>query len=343
VILVGFNAKHFLPKCLRSLQKGTYKNFEILYVDNGSKDGTATYIKKNHPYVRLFEKSRNLGFSPAHEGMIEKAKGDAILILNTDTVLAKNLLEELVKALYKEKSIGAVQPKILMFPSTDKIDSIGSFFLPSGFLYHVGYEKDANLPQYNKPMEIFSTKGAVMLIKKAVLEKVSFPASKDHKASIFDLDYFTLFEDTDLSHRIWLSGYRILYVPSTYAYHVGGGTVKKMVHSFVIFHGEKNRLATYIKNLSLSNLLRALPQMILMSQIEAFAYLLIKGRIDIFFAVYRALLWNIAHIGITLQKRKFIQNVMRSVPDDDFLPKLTKHIRPSYYFYLLFSLKYYKD
>lgn len=333
VIIVGYNAKHFLPKCLGTLTKGSYKNIEIFYIDNGSIDGTAAYIKKNYPQIILLQNSRNLGFSPAHVGMLEKVKGDAVLLLNTDTILQENLLTELVKALYEKKDIGAVQPKILMYPQTNKIDSVGAFFLLAGFLYHFGYEKDASLPIYNKPMEIFSTKGAVMLIKKDVLDKTG----------LFDLDYFTAFEDTDLCMRIWLAGYRILYVSSTVAHHIGGGTVMKMVRAFVIFHGEKNRLATYIKNLSLGYLLKVLPRLLILLQLESFYFLIVRRKLGVSLAIQRAILWNIVHIKDTLKKRKVIQTTMRKVKDESFMPRLIRPVRISYYFHLLSSLSAYKD
>lgn len=343
VIIVSFNAKRFLPKCLGSLTKGSYKNIEILFVDNGSTDGTSEYIEKYYPEITLLRNSKNLGFSPAHEGILTHVKGEAVLLLNTDTVVEKNLLSELVKALYEKKDIGAVQPQILMYPETNRIDSIGSFFLFNGLLYHYGYEKNAKLPIYNKPMEIFSTKGAIMLARKEVLEKVSFPAFGEHDTSIFDKDYFTAFEDTDLCMRIWLSGYKILYVPTARGYHVGGGTNNQVRRSFIIFHGEKNRLATYIKNLSSAYLFKILPRMFFMFQLEFLAYLLIRRRIDIALAIQKAILWNIVHLKDTLKKRSYVQTHIREIADEDFLPKLTKSARLSYYYYLLFGLKSYKD
>ena len=343
VVIVGYNAKHFLSGCLGSLIKGVYKNIEILYVDNGSTDGTSEYINKYYPQIMLIKNSRNVGFSPAHEGILAKVKGDAVLLLNTDTIVEGNLLKELIKVLYEKKDTGAVQPKILMYPDKNKIDSIGAFFLNNGLLYHFGYEKDHNRSIYNKPMEIFSTKGAIMLIKKEVLDKVSFPSYGNHRASIFDQDYFTAFEDTDLSIRIWLAGYKILYIPTTKAYHIGGGTVKKMMRSFVLFHGEKNRLATYLKNLSPKYLFRVLPRIIIMFQIECLAYLIIKRRIDIAFAIQKAILWNIFHLKEILKKRHYVQTRIRAVNDESFIPYLTKKVRLSYYYYLMIGLKGYKD
>jgi GT2 family glycosyltransferase len=343
VIIVSYNAKHFLPDCLGSLTRGTYKNIEIIFVDNASKDGTVAYLKKNYPKIKLIQNASNLGFSPANKGILKEVKGDAVLLLNTDTILAKNLLEELVKNLFAKKTIGAVQPKILMFPQKGKIDSIGSFFLLNGMLYHVGYEKDETMPIYNKQAEIFSTKGAIMLIKKEVLDKVVLPFPTKEEENIFDNDYFTAFEETDLCMRIWLAGYKILYITSVRSYHIGGGTVKKLVQSVVIFHSEKNRLASYIKNLSLEYLVKVLPRLFIMLQLEFMAYLLIRRRVSIAFAVQKSILWNIVNIGQTLRKRRYIQTYIRSVKDSEFLPKLIKPVRLSYYYYLLTGLQSYQD
>lgn len=342
VIIVSFNAKHFLPKCLASLIKGTYKNIEILFVDNASTDGTVQYLKKYYPKIKILQNSKNLGFSPAHEGILAHVKGEAVLLLNTDTIIETNLISELVKALYREKDIGAVQPKILMYPKKERIDSIGSFFLFNGLLYHLGYDKDSRLPIYNQSLEIFSIKGAIVLVRKEVLKKVSFPASNGREECIFDLSYFTAFEDTDLSHRIWLAGYKILYIPTALGYHIGGGTNNKVRKSFIIFHSEKNRLATYIKNLSIKYLFKVLPLIIFMYEVTTLLHVLM-GRFAIALAIQRAILWNIIHLKRTLEKRKYVQTFIRAVRDDDFLPKLTKPVRLSYYYYLLTGLKSYKD
>ncbi len=343
VVMVGYNAKRFLKECIDSLIKGTYKNIAILYIDNGSTDGSVEYITSNYPQINLYRNSENRGFSAAHEGIHKKIKGDAMLLLNTDTVLDKRLLEELVKSLYQDQKIGAVQPKILMHSKKSKIDSIGSFFLMNGLLYHFGYGKDQHLDQYNKQMEIFSTKGAVMLIKTDVLHKVVLPKTKKYDESIFDMDYFTAYEDTDLSMRIWVAGYKILYIPKAFAFHVGGGAVNKMVRSLVIFHGEKNRLSTYLKNLSWEYLCIMLPQMIVMLQVQSFMYLIIRRRIDIALSIQKAIAWNLFNLPAILKKRRYIQTYMRATKDADFIPRLTRSVRFSYYYYLISGLEEYID
>ncbi|RJQ37762.1 glycosyltransferase family 2 protein [Candidatus Microgenomates bacterium] len=332
VIVVSWNGLKYLDDCLGSLTSSTYKNIEILFADNASSDDSVNFVKKNYPQIKLIQNKKNLGYAEGHEEAFKKAKGDAILLLSMDTIIKKNTLEELVKVLYSDNSIGAVQPKLLLFPETTLIDSVGAFFLDSGMLYHFGREKDYKLKKYNEPMEIFSAKGACLLFRKETLRKTG----------LFDKDYFAYFEETDLCHRVWLAGYKIIYNPKAVVYHKGGGSSGQMVRSYILFHSYKNRICTYIKNLSIKYLLKVIPLTLMLYMLVSLFYLL-KGKFSLAWVVQKAIIWNILHIKETLKKRKVIQEKIRVVKDDDFLPKLTRPVRISYYYYLLFGLKNYID
>lgn len=332
IIILGFNAKQYLDGCFRSIFAMSYKNIEVLFVDNGSTDGSSDFVKKRFPAVSIFKNKENLGFAGGHEIGFKKAKGDAILTVNTDSFVEKNLLDVLVKELFKSKDIGLVYPKLVMYPNTKKIDAVGTLFSLTGILYHYGREKDASLAMYNKPMEFYAGKGA-LLMKKEVLKKTGY----------FDNDYFIYFEETDLCHRIWLAGYRVVYIPFTINFHIGAGVTRRMHESFITFHSEKNRICTYLKNLSGKYLWRVLPTMLFMLQ-SAFILFLMKGNFQRALSIQRAILWNIVHIKYTLKKRAFVQNVIRKVSDDDFLPKLTKPTSLSYYYHQFFGgMEHYKD
>lgn len=323
VIIVNWNGIRFLENCLGSLSKVKYKNIEILFVDNASKDDSVAYVKKNFPNIKIIINSKNLGYAGGHEEAFRKAKGELLLLLSTDTIVEKNLLTELVKAIYSKDNIGAVMPKLLMYPRKNLIDSIGSFFLASGILYHMGRDKDQSKSQYNRSMEIFSGKGACMLFKKEVLAKTG----------LFDKDYFAYFEETDLCHRVWLSGNRVIYWPNTSVCHMQGGSSKQMVPSFILFHSYKNILCTYIKNLSLIYLIQVLPATLIIYQCGFFAYLL-TGKFRIAWAFQKAIFWNIYNLHRTLKKRKLVQNKIRTVSDNYFLPRVTRHVSLHYYYYL---------
>lgn len=333
IIIVNWNGRKFLEDCLRSLSRITYKKKEILFVDNASLDDSVEYVKKNFPKIRIIQNNKNLGFAEGHEIAFNKSKGQAILILNTDTIVEKNLLDALIKKLYKNDTIGAVQPKIVIYPQKNLIDSIGSFFLMSGDLYHYGREKDPSLPIYNRPMDIFSAKGACILFKREILTKTG----------LFDKDYFAYFEETDLCMRIWLAGYKVVYTPETVVYHKGGASAERAVPSYIQFHSYKNRLCTYIKNLSFKYLCKVIPFTIILYQCASIIYIL-RRRVDISWAIQKAIFWNITHIKQTLQKRKYVQREIRTIKDDNFLPKLTRKVGLSYFYYQFFGgIEHYRD
>jgi len=323
VIIVNWNGMRFLHNCLGSLSKVKYKNTEILFVDNASQDDSVVFVKNNYPDIKIIVNSKNLGYAGGHEGAFRKAKGELILLLSTDTIVEENLLSELVKAIYSEKNVGAVMPKLLMYPRKDLIDSIGSFFLASGIIYHIGRDKDQSELKYNKPMEIFSGKGACMLFKKEVLAKTG----------LFDKDYFAYFEETDLCHRIWLSGNKVIYWPKTSVCHMQGGASKQMISSFILYHSYKNILCTYIKNLSLKYLIRVLPLTLIIYQC-GFLVFLLTGKFRNAWAFQEAISWNISNMRSTLKKRKFVQNKIRKISDDYFLPRITRSVSLHYYYYL---------
>ncbi|MBI5613921.1 glycosyltransferase family 2 protein [Candidatus Gottesmanbacteria bacterium] len=332
IVLVNWNGIQYLPDCLNSLGKIRYRNTEILFVDNASTDNSVSYVKKNFPKIRVIQNKVNLGFAEGHEEALKQAKGDSILLLSTDTIVEPNVLDVMVKSLYEKKDIGAVQPKLLISGENNKIDSIGMFFMTSGWLYHFGRAKDAALPRYNVPMEIFSAKGACMLFKRKVLDCTG----------LFDKDYFAYFEETDLCHRIWLSGYRIIYTPHTSVIHKGGGSSGQMMRSYIYFHSYKNRICTYIKNLSMRYLPEVLIKTLVSYVVVVFMYV-ITGSFSNAAAVMRSVYWNIVNLPKTLEKRKYIQTEIRRVVDDDFLPRITRKVRLSYYYYLFFDLARYVD
>src|SRR3989344_3833683 len=171
IIIVNWNGKKFLKHCLSSLSKISYKNIEVIFVDNASTDSSFEYARKLYPKMKIIQNSKNLGYAEGHEEAFRKCKGSLVLLLSMDTIVKKNFLDELVKVLLSKSDIGAVQPKLLMYPNKNSIDSIGSFYLPNGMLYHYGREKKHLIAKYNNSMEVFSAKGACVLFRKETLKK----------------------------------------------------------------------------------------------------------------------------------------------------------------------------
>ena len=216
VIIINWNGLVHLQKCLPSLFSQNYKRIEVLVVDNGSIDDSVVWLIKKYPQVKIIRNKENLGFASANNQGYWQASGEYMLFLNNDTEVTASFLTELLKVLRSDKSIGGVQSKILLMDSPKRLDSVGSYLTNTGFLYHLGvYASDSE--EFSKEIEIYSAKGACMLLKRNVLEKIKVDGE------ILDGRYFAYFEETDMCHRVWLAGYKIMYVPSSVIYHKFGG------------------------------------------------------------------------------------------------------------------------
>jgi len=331
VIIVNWNGKKHLSYCLPSLEKIDYPNFEVIVIDNGSTDGSVEYVKKNFPKVKIIQNRKNLGFAKANNIGFEKAKGEYILLLNNDTEVAPAFLTKLVDAMKRDKKIGAIQPKIVLMDS-GKLQAGGAFLTNTGFLYHFGYGKDPTDRKYNQQMEIFSANGSCILVKREVIEKVG----------LFDPDFFCYFEETDFCWRVWLAGYKIVYVPGSVIYHKGAQTAKRLKSSFVNYHSFKNRIASLIKNLGLAELFKTMPTHLLFCRLAFFAFL-VMGKFSNAWAIQKAIGWNFLHLGKTLEKRKRIQDKIRKISDRELMSRIKRSVRPLYYCHLFNGLKKYED
>lgn len=335
VVIVNYNGKRFLKDCLKSLKDSNYKNLEILLVDNGSSDDSLKYVKRYFPKIHIIELKDNIGFAGGNNIGIRRAKGKYILLLNNDTRADKNFINELVNVFERDAGIGAAQSKLLMMDDTSLLDSVGAFQTPTGFLYHYGYAKK-NTKKYEKQITLYSAKGACMMLRNEALKKVLIDGD------VFDSRYFAYFEETDLCHRIWLAGYRVVFAPRSIIFHKMGATSRQMDNDFVQFHSFKNRIHSYIKNYSSLSLLRMLPIHLAVCFFYFF-YMFASNRKPVAFAIARAVSWNIVNLTDTLRKRRVVQKMIRKQEDHAFFPKIVKHPPIQYYLLLTSTLKNFRD
>lgn len=325
IVIVNWNAKENLEECLNSLFKISYKNFEVILVDNGSNDNSVSFVKEKYPQTLIIESKENLGFAGGNNLGLKYCRGKYILFLNNDTIVTYDFLGKLVIFLDKRIDVGIVQPKILFHrPGTSlhhKINSVGSFFLHSGFLYHLDYGKIDT--KQNESYEILSAYGACFLARKKLLDKVG----------LFDDDYFAYFEETDLCHRVWLSGLKVMIEPAAIIYHKGAKTAEKLPTAFIQYHSFKNRLQTYLKNFDVSNLISIFIPHVFICEVSSVLYLFM-GKLDYTLAIQKAIFWNIFNFGRIMRKRKKVQKDIRKIGDNVFVPKLTKSVGLKYYYYL---------
>ena len=329
IIIVNYNGKKWLKNCLDSVFKQTYKNFEVIVVDNASTDGSIEFIEKNYPSVRLVKLKKNIGFAGGNNVGFKYAKGYYIWLLNNDTVSDKNALSELVKAFKHVKNLGVVQSKLILMDDHSKLDGCGAFLTWTGFLYHYGYLADVDDPKFNKPFSVYSVKGASMMTTRDVIKKAG---------GLFDDDYFAYFEETDFCHRVWLAGYECWYWPKSVVYHKGGGTNILLPNDFIQFHSFKNKLLTYLKNCTMKHILLLIPVHLFISLLISGLFLL-KGQLSQSWNVLKSILWNTYKIKATLVKREFLQ---KHLPKKKLPPHLWVSPPMIYFYYMLTGLEKYK-
>lgn len=333
VIIVNWNAKANLEECLNSLFKITYSPFEVIVVDNASSDGSVNLLEKKFSNVKIVKTDNNFGFAEGNNLGYKKSRGKYLLFLNNDCIVTNNFLTELVTYLEKNPTAGIVQPTIIFYrPKTHRytlthlhntINSVGSFLLKSGFLYHQDYGKIFIRQKYSKPYEVFSVYGACFLAKRQVIEEVG----------LFDPDYFAYFEETDLCHRVWLAGYSVVVYPSVYILHKGAQTAQELPVSFIQFHSFKNRLCSYLKNLDSYYLFKMFVPHLLLCEITSLLFVFV-GKPGYALAIQKAIFWNIKNYKKILSERRKVQKNIRRVNDISFIPKLTRTVGIKYYYFL---------
>lgn len=321
IIILNYNGKRWLTQCLPTIKKIKYKPLEVIIVNNGSTDDSGDLVRKKYPEFRLLEIMPNRGFAGANNIGVKKANGKYVLIINNDTQVPPSFLDPMVKKMEEDKSIGVIQPKIRSLRKKNLLDAACSFYTSTGFLYHYGYYQSEKKKQYNKEHYVYSAKGACL-----------FTRRKEYlRLGGLDEDFVCYVEESDFCHRMWLAGYKVLYLPQSYIFHWGGGDMSVMEKSeTTIFRSFRNRYYSYLKNLSLVELLKLLPVHLIFSEAMIFSALT-RGIIRYGLAAQFGTLWWIFHLPRILKKRKYVQRKIRKVKDSEFLP-LIKHDPPlSYY------------
>lgn len=304
IIIVNYNGKKLLSDCVASILNNSYKDYEIIIVDNNSTDDTVNYInKKFSKYlhkIKILILDKNYGPSYARNKGVSISKGKIISFLDNDTQVDPNWLIVAKKEFEKNNTIGCIQSKLLLLDEKNRFDYAGDYLNQYGLLSHRATYKDYDIGQFNKKSIIFSAKSAGMFIRKKVFNLIGG----------FDEDYFIYVEETDLCWRSWLMGYKTVYCPNSVVYHGFGGSFKLLKSDFAIynlrFHGTKNFILTLIKNLSNKKLLSILPRQLLLLFGFSF-FLLLKLKIKESFLVIKGIFWNFKNISNTIQKRKKIQ------------------------------------
>jgi hypothetical protein len=293
VIIVNTNELHHLKRCLPSVFRQRYPDYEVLVVDNASTDGSIEYVAQEFPQAKIIRNGANLGYAGANNEGFKHASGDYIAILNPDTQVEPNWLRELVVALQADPQAGLATPKILMMDDPTRLNTCGNEITFTGLTFCRGLDQPAE--KYNQLEIVSAVSGAAFIIKRSVLEQIGG----------FDESFFIYYEDTDLSLRAMLAGYTCLYVPSSVVYH----QYTLRFSPWKCFLQERNRYFSLLKTLRWRTLIVLLP-MLLLSELIAWGYVLLQGPEHIR-SKLRSYIWLISKRRHILEARSQVQALRR--------------------------------
>jgi len=250
LIIPVFNSSKFIRACLDSIINQDYQDFEIILVNNGSKDNTLFLIKEFYPEVRVIDNRENLGACTARNKGIEIAGGEWILTLDCDTVLEKDFFKKLVEfADESEGDVGMFQPKILQMDKKS-IYSCGIYLSNLRRFYDIGRGRFNN-GKFDKMRYVFGPCSAAALYKRQMLEEIK------EDSGYFDKRFFFLVEDVDLAWRAQKKGWKAKFCPQAICYHFGNASnFNRKIRQYLCF---RNRYYLMIKNENIRNLCTKLP------------------------------------------------------------------------------------
>jgi len=320
VIVINWNGKRFLSGCLNGLRRQAYQEFSVILIDNGSNDGSVSFVTQNYPEVRTIALSNNLGFAAANNLAFKTVQTKYVALLNNDAVPHPLWLQGLVRALDSHPHAGFAASKILFHHNHEIIDRVGDAYTKAG----AGFLRGRGEPAHNfdKQEWVFGACAGAALYRTQMLKDVG----------LFDEDFFLLYEDVDLSFRAQLKGYKCIYVPEAIVYHNASSSI--LYDSPIsVYYSHRNLEWVYLKNMPSRLIFRSI-WLHIIYDIAALIYFTGNRRKKDFLKAKWDALREFKKI---LKKRKPIQRYRR-VDDfyiwdllvkESFFPRLTRRLKRS--------------
>ena len=221
VVIPNWNGAAHLPTCLDALRAQTFRDVEVIVVDNASTDDSVELLGREYPEAQVIRLDRNYGFTGACNTGLRAAQGEFLILLNNDTEAAPDWLAEVVAAFERHTEAGMVASKMLLFDRRDILHTAGDVFKTDGTPGNRGvWEEDRG--QFTEG-PVFSANGGSAAYRKAMLDQIG----------PLDEDFFFSCEDVDLAWRAQLAGWHCVYAPRAVVYHklsASGGGVTASFH-----------------------------------------------------------------------------------------------------------------
>jgi len=292
VVIVNWNSGELLQECLFALNRQTLRPDHIFIIDNASSDGSASKINKQDN-LSILSMDTNLGFAEGNNHAFQFCNTEYVALLNPDAFPEPDWLENLLAAAVLYPNVAAFGSSQLCANHPELLDGIGDNYHISGLVWREGHGEKL-LASGLVTRQIFSSCAAAALYRRDALLAVGG----------FDSDYFCYVEDVDLGFRLRLAGYKAMHVPNAVVNHVGSVTTGGQHSDFSVYHGHRNLVWTYIKDMP-GFLFWAFLPLHLVLNLVSLLWFLARGQGRV---IFRAKWDAINGIPSMWRKRKLIQS-----------------------------------
>jgi len=261
VIVVNYNGGDMLLRCLHDLAGQTWPAFKVIVVDNASSDDSMRRAEQKYPHIHAVRLETNVGFAMGNNIGAEFAlECSWIACLNPDAYAYPDWLSNLMRAAQAHPEFAMFGSKLMLAPRPDRLDGTGDIYHVCGAAWRRDHRRKL-ADGHHVEEEIFAPCAAAALYRRDAFDA----------AGGFDNDFFCFFEDVDLAFRMRLLGYRCLYVPSAIVHHVSSA-ITGFQSDFTVYHGHRNLVWTFFKNMPLPLFLAFLPLHILLNMASIVLY-----------------------------------------------------------------------
>ncbi|MFH1978684.1 MAG: glycosyltransferase family 2 protein [Candidatus Aenigmatarchaeota archaeon] len=301
IVMVNWNGKKMLKDCLKRVFNQTYKDFDVILVDNGSTDGSVDMVRQEYPTVELIINKENMGVAQAQDIGFRAAKGKYIVSLHNDTLPDKMWLERFVKTMDTGKAV-CIEGDVVHF------DGVGVI---NGSLNVLCYN---TLDVFDDPKKKFYSGTCSMIMKNDLMKKY------------FDHEYFFYGEDVYLGWKLRLMGHNIIREPSAKVMHYGTQSVMdKKTKNLFYFYNERHRLMNFLMFYEVKNIMKLLPLNCVITSMYILKNIFTDS--DRAYSQIKAVFWVVKNRKRIFKKRSEIQK-LRKVSDENITPMLSSRVFP---------------